>query len=265
MDNSPLSLTFLGMCANQTATNEATNLLLTSEDTRVVIDAGPGVVRQIYRSGIRCADIDAIIITHCHADHSGGFSYLTWSNFYDRLGGAKGADTLHIYAMPDVLAGLEANLRFAYNPAVFPFAIEWHPLSPSSISDFAIGPMDFRSVPVDHAVPNIGIRCDVNGRSVSYSSDTIYSRNFVELAESTDLMVHEGFTDSALSDLATRTKHATAAEAGRAAKTAGARRLELVHLFPPLLGKADLLTAEAAEEFDGQVNVPQELSRIDFD
>jgi ribonuclease BN (tRNA processing enzyme) len=77
-------------------------------------------------------------------------------------------------------------------------------------------------------------------------------------------MVHEAFVDSSLSELAARTKHSTAAEAGRAAKDAQVRRLELVHLFPPLLPKVDQVVAEAAAEFDGEVNVPEELSRIDL-
>jgi ribonuclease BN (tRNA processing enzyme) len=264
MTDSQLNVTFLGMCGNQTATHEATSLLFSADGTRVVVDAGPGIVRQVYRAGILCADVDAIIITHSHADHSGGFTYLTWSNFYDRLGGAEGPDTLHVYALPEVLAGLEANLRFAYNPATFQFGIEWYPLSASSVTSFSVGPLFFKSVPVEHSVPNVGIRCDYNGRSVSYSSDTTYAASFVDLAASSDVMVHEAFAGNSLSELAARTKHSTAAEAGRAAQAAGARRLELVHLFPPLLSKTQELSAEAAVEFDGEVNVPDELSRIEL-
>jgi ribonuclease Z len=258
-----LNLTYLGTCGNQTATREVTNLLIQGGDQLLVVDAGPSVARQIYRAGHKCSDVTGIVVTHCHGDHSGGFPYLLFSVFYDRLTGSPGAEQIHVYALPEVLAGLKAALEFAYRPENWPFSVVYHPLHEGNASGFELGPIKVDTVPVRHSVPNIGLRAEVGGGSLAYSSDTVYCDEFVELAKDVDLMIHEAFTsDSRDGAFAAKGKHATALEAGRAAKASHAKELAMVHLIPTMVGNEGELVDEAKQTFSDRAFVPNELDSV---
>ena len=47
-----------------------------SDGTRLLIDAGDGAAGRLVRASIDVAGIDAVIVTHTHADHAGGLFFL---------------------------------------------------------------------------------------------------------------------------------------------------------------------------------------------
>ena len=49
-----MKVTFLGHCANQTATNEAVAFIVDCGETSILIETGPGIVRQLLRAGRHC-------------------------------------------------------------------------------------------------------------------------------------------------------------------------------------------------------------------
>lgn len=71
-----MNLTILGNCATQTLEHETTSFLLDTGEKKILIDCGPSTVRQLQKAGVSPLDISAIIITHCHADHTAGYPYL---------------------------------------------------------------------------------------------------------------------------------------------------------------------------------------------
>jgi ribonuclease Z len=252
----------LGSCGNQTATREAVCFIVETTEQTVLVEAGPGVTRQVYRSGRNCSDISTVLVTHIHGDHSCGFPYVIWSNFYDRLEGAKGAEIINVAGLSSVTEGLDKMLRTCYDPDTFPFKIKYSNLSHSGRDVVQLGELKITSVPVIHTTPNIGLRFDYQGMSMCYSSDTLYCEEFVDLARGCDLMIHEAFVDGSKLELSKKTKHATAKEAGRAAREANVHRLALFHLFPPFIGREQILIDEAKREFDGDVFVPNEFDEI---
>ncbi|MEV6349785.1 MBL fold metallo-hydrolase [Actinoplanes sp. NPDC051851] len=256
-----MKLTYLGTCGNQTADREATGFVVQEGETVLLVDAGPGATRQVYRTELPCAAVENIVITHAHGDHASGLPYLLWSSFYDRLAGTTGPDTVKIYALEGILQGLQSTLRFYYDPARWPFTIDWLPVPIGQ--KFDIGSLRVTAVEVQHSVPNIGLRIENGETVVSYSSDTVHCPAFVELARGSDLMVHEGFCRTALADLAGRTGHSTAAEAGRAARESGAKRLHLVHQFPSEYPHLATLIREASAEYEGPVTVPVDLDVVE--
>jgi ribonuclease BN (tRNA processing enzyme) len=257
-----MKVQILGSCGNQTAQREAVSFIVQTSDRTILIETGPGVTRQVYRSGRKCSDIDSVLVTHLHADHSCGYPYVIWSSFYDRLGGASGKTTIDVAGLSSVTEGLDRILRICYDPDSFPFKIKYHGLSHSGRDVVQFGDLKITSVPVIHTTPNIGLRFDFEGKSVCYSSDTLYCEEFVDLAHDCDVMIHEAFVDSSKVELSRKTKHATASEAGKAARNANAKRLLLVHLFPPLIGNERLLIDEASKEFRGEIVVPNEFDEI---
>lgn len=58
-----------------------TSAMVECEDCRIVIDAGPDFRQQMLRTGVR--EIDAILLTHEHKDHTGGLDDVRAFNFVD--------------------------------------------------------------------------------------------------------------------------------------------------------------------------------------
>ena len=58
-----------------------TSAMVECDDIRIVIDAGPDFRQQMLRTGIR--QIDAILLTHQHKDHTGGLDDVRAFNFVD--------------------------------------------------------------------------------------------------------------------------------------------------------------------------------------
>src|SRR5882672_870146 len=113
-----LSLVFAGTAGSvPTARRGLPALLLRRGGDRVLFDCGEGTQRQLTRS-VGLADIDAVFITHFHADHWLGLPGMLKSfALRDR------ESPLTVYGPPgaqDILGRLE----FVYGGLPYPFAIE---------------------------------------------------------------------------------------------------------------------------------------------
>jgi ribonuclease BN (tRNA processing enzyme) len=77
MANNMASLTFLGTAPGYPAANKNhTCLLLETGTKKILIDAGEPSARTLIEIGADPADLDAIVITHGHSDHTGGLPMI---------------------------------------------------------------------------------------------------------------------------------------------------------------------------------------------
>ena len=253
----------LGICASQNAQYETTNFVIDSGDSKILLDAGPGVVRQLYRAGLSATDIDLVVITHSHGDHTLGFPYFVFSNSIEKLQGKIRSDSIPVIALPEVYKGIMGMYTFCYPPGKpRSFSIENWKASSEEMKTFEFKGIKIFTMPVTHAVPTIGVRFDIGQTKFAFSSDTIYDKRMVELAKGCQVLVHEAMMTEKMKSMAAKTKHAIAAEAGKVAKEAGVQTLVLCHLYSSFIENADLLIEEARKYFDGKIIVPTELEEI---
>jgi len=258
-------LIVLGNCSNQTSQYETTNFVIDTGESKILLDAGPGVIRQLYRVGLSATDIDLVVITHSHGDHTLGFPYFLFYNFIERIQGKKGPETIPVIALREVYKGIMDMFAFCYPPGKYPnFSIENWEASPTELSTFRFKDIKITTTPVTHAVPTIGIRLEFDPTKISFSADTVYDERLVALAKGSHELVHEAFGNSAVSEIAAQTKHATAESAGKAAQDSGVQKLILSHISPIFMDKTDLLIKEASRYFKGEILVPSELQVIEI-
>lgn len=209
-----LSLTVLG-CGGTYAGpgNACSSYLLRTADTTVLCDLGPGALANAQRH-VDLVDIDAIVLTHEHADH--------WTDL---------PVTRNVYRYvldrPDLpvfaTAGTQALAR--------PLCGRGEPFVWTRIQDgdrATIGDIAFRFSRTDHPVETLAVLAEADGVSVVYSADTGPGWSPRAFGVRPDLALLEATFDREH----TNPVHLTAAQAGERAAEVGARRLVLTHLLP---------------------------------
>lgn len=252
-------VTVLGSCANQTATRESQSILVEDRERNlnVLVDASPGIVAALGKSGRNAAEINDVILTHSHGDHILGFAYFVWQRHYERLG-SEAAGDLRVHGLENVIELASGMLFGCYGETKFPFDVSFHKISPNS--EFKIGESRIATCGTRHTTPSIGCTISAGDQKVAISSDTSKSDDFIVLAKQANLLLHEGMWTEAYREIADATLHSTANEAGLVARAAGVRQLALMHVYPQFLGRESELLREAAKVFDGPISVPHDGS-----
>ncbi len=203
------------------ARRTTTMLALESGGGVVLIDCGGDVIQRALASGIDPEAIEALVVTHEHPDHAGGFAL-----FMER-----------IWVMgrrrPIAVIGIEPALRQArrvleaFDTSGWDLpAIEWRTVEHAAGAEVLRDERwTITAAPGVHSVPTIGVRVETpEGGSLAYSCDTEPTPAIVELSRGVDLLVHEA--------TGAFPGHTGNEGAAAVAREAGARRLVLVHLPP---------------------------------
>lgn len=89
-----MKLTFIGVGSAFAHENYQSNMILEINGKRLLIDAGGTAHRALKALGLTHRDLDAVYISHLHADHCGSMEWLAFSTkfdsgFVDAKGGKK--------------------------------------------------------------------------------------------------------------------------------------------------------------------------------
>lgn len=83
-----MMIKFLGSGSAFTMNNFQSNMLISNIDKgdnvkRMLVDCGSDIRWSLERQSLTYKDIDAVYISHLHADHIGGLEYLGFCNYFD--------------------------------------------------------------------------------------------------------------------------------------------------------------------------------------
>jgi ribonuclease BN (tRNA processing enzyme) len=246
------TLTIIGCRAGAPAGGaSASGYLIESAERRLLVDCGPGVVLTLATQEPFPA-IDAVVISHRHADHCADLVALAYRRRFPQalpplpLFGPP--DLLPLLARLDELFGME-SLPALVRPLQDTFA--FHPVTPGAT--FEAAGFLVESCAAHHPVPTLSLRWPTLG--FVYTADTALHSDLISFATGADLLLAEAtYADEAGHDLQTH-GHMTAAHAGILAQQAGVKRLTLTHL-------ADLrireVTRQVAElHYDGPITIAE--------
>ena len=77
-----MKFTFVGVGAAFALDTFQSNMLVESRGRRLMIDCGGDARFALNRLGFRASDIDALYVSHLHADHIGGIEWLGFSRYF---------------------------------------------------------------------------------------------------------------------------------------------------------------------------------------
>lgn len=231
--------------------------LLVRGERPMLMDLGPGSLRQLARVGISHERIGRIFLTHFHPDHCADMVHLLFATRNPRV--MERRERLTITG-PTGLTQLLADLGRAFTPwlALPETLLEVEELDPGAAAHRDYGRFRLRFAPTGHTVNSLAYRItDQHGKSVVFSGDTGFSQEIVELAKGADLVVLE----SAFPSHEEVEGHLTPAQAGRMAALAGIERLVLTHFYPEVLSVD--IASQCREFYGGELILAQDLLRIE--
>ncbi len=222
--------------------------LVSDDDSHVWIDAGNGTFSRLLEV-ISLGELDALILTHVHADHIADVLPLMYA--LALTPGVRDAP-LPLYAPGPVDRGVALFLGGASRD-MFARVFDVRPIDgPIGVGNLRIEP--FRT---NHPVETYGMRVLRNGRRVVYTSDTAMYPELADECRDADLLICEAtYVDGIKAD---PDVHMWAREAGTVASLAAVKALVLTHIIPT----ADLTEAigEASKEYAGPIEAAVEGKR----
>ena len=219
---------------------------------RVVLDLGSGALGPL-QGWTDPRTIDAVALSHLHADHCLDLCGLYVSLRYDPAGPPPARLPVH------GPTGTAARLARAYDLEPDPGMSaeldvrEWTPGAPVHV-----GPLTITPHPVEHPVEAYALRVEGSAEGdpsrrvvLTYSGDTDACPGLQAAAEQADLLLAEAAFEEGRD--AARGIHLTGLRAGEAARDARAARLVLTHLPP--WNDPDLALADARRAYDGPLEL----------
>lgn len=229
----------------------ASGYLIRSNGKTVLLDCGPGIVLELTQRGL--ADpLDAVIITHAHADHCADLVALA----YHRLFPVARAP-LPLWSAPSVghmLKALDEVFGIPTLPALanpLSRAFDFRPITPGGT--FCAADLTVEAMATAHPTPTFAVRFPELG--LVYTADGALTDALIAFARSAKLLVAECTYLTADSYDLNGHGHMSAAQVGQLASRAGARRLLLTHFAT--CAEAQRSAQIVAEHFAGEVETAQ--------
>ena len=244
-----MKLTLLGTgCPSIDYKRCGSSNLISTRNTKILVDCGSGVTQRLHQSKNSSANIDALLLTHLHSDHVVDLYQLIISSWHSdrtsawKIYGPKGTkkfvDKLFL-AWRD-----ERDLRISYekrkshialNYKVYEFKKEGF----IKIKDIKIKYFEVDHKPVPHAY---GFSFYNTQKKLTISGDTRPCESLITNAQNADVLLHEVFIEyEMIKTSKLRTKktlhnvkeyHTASNLVGKIAKLSNCKKLVLTHFVP---------------------------------
>jgi ribonuclease BN (tRNA processing enzyme) len=241
---------------------------------RILIDSGGGSALQFGRSGARMEQLEAILFTHLHIDHTADFAALIKSSYFEErkeplavygpTGNASFPPTSEFVAalfdpkhgayryLADFLAGNDGGYKLIVHDVSLP--------AHAVRTIFRSNDITATATPVVHGgVPAVAWRVTLGGKNIAFSGDTNGDNgNLQQLAREADIFVaHNAIPEGETG--AARQLHMPPSVIGRIASAARVKAVVLSHRMLRTLGHESETRAAIAQRYSGPVTFADDL------
>jgi len=252
-------------------------IVLVDGTPRILRDAGPGAFVRIGELHIDLQQVDIVLLTHLHIDHSGDLAAF----FNARALTSDGPIKYRVFG-PDAAGSFPKTSRFVDllvgDNGMFAYQKTFGAQETFSVRDLAIdlntgvtkivdeNGLMIEEIATHHGdCPSVAYRITYRGKSVVFSGDMDASAvsKLVRLAKSADLLVFNcAVLDPPASPSQLYELHTPPKKIGEAARESGIGRLLLSHIAPDVEeGKSDVLKSIHAS-FTGPVEFAADRMRV---
>ena len=280
-----IKLTFLGTGAPRPSpTRYGPSILLEAGDTKLLVDAGPGMRQRIFQAGgfELLTDIDTVLITHLHFDHTielpnlwlTGWLFGRKKNM--KVYGPEGTEEF----MNHFEQAFDWDLRYRYLTNVH---VEGSDLITTDIepgvfynqNGIKITAFDVAHLPLDPETEELlglegatfGYRVDYKGRSVVFSGDTrsLPGSKIIEISKGVDVLIHEtqipypGVSKEAKLANVSMIVHSSPEQVAYVFNETRPRLGIYHHIIPPETTRDELL---GMTDYDGRMEVAEDLMTL---
>jgi ribonuclease BN (tRNA processing enzyme) len=242
-------------------------------EARVLVDAGGGSALRFGESGAKMSQLDVILFTHFHVDHSAEFPALIFSSWFEErdrplpIYGPAGDSEFP--STVDFVRSFFNNQNGTYRYLSFllpPQKEGGYELRPHNVGGdpssavFRGEHLSAYAARVTHgSVPALAWRVEIGGKSIVFSGDTNgEGTDLVRLARDADLFIaHNAVPEGATS--IERQLHMPPSVIGQIAQEARVKRLVLSHRMLRTLGHEAQSLSEIRKNFSGPVDFANDL------
>ncbi|MBD5656038.1 MAG: MBL fold metallo-hydrolase, partial [Candidatus Eremiobacteraeota bacterium] len=236
-------------CSIPRPARACSSYLFEAGEHAIVADLGSGAFGKLLQ--FRSAEsIDAIVISHMHADHFLDVIPMRYALKYGRRTNDRRV-VLYLPPEGDTMLKRLAGAFVPESPHDFigeVFDVRTY----DADSILRVGDATLRFAPTSHYIATFALRCEYGASSVTYSADTSPDERVTALAREANALLCEA-TLATEEEVDRPRGHVSAREAGLMASQAAVGRLVLTHY--PHSADVVQLEASARAEYDGPVTV----------
>lgn len=281
-DSTRVKLQMLGTGGPELVGDRASSgyLIWLDGKARVIVDAGAGTVQRFRQSGAKFTDVELMLFTHFHVDHSSDFpAYIKGSYFTDRTQDLMVIGPSGNTLLPSATQFVARTL--GESVGVYPYLSDF--VTPDDKSAYKIVsrtvPWSYenlairtvyqtddllvKSVPVHHGpLPALGYRLELAGCVLSFTGDMNGRLGQMPvLAQDSDILVaHNAIPEEASG--AAANLHMKPSYIGTMAAAAGVKQLVLSHLMQRTIDRKVDTIRFIREDYKGRVRFPDDLDVI---
>jgi ribonuclease BN (tRNA processing enzyme) len=243
-------------------------IVLLDGTPRILVDAGPGAFVRIGELQLDLSQVDTVLLTHLHIDHSSDLPAffnargLTSDSaiIYKIFGPAAGGQFSKTSEFVNLLIGEHG--AFAYQKSfgaaetfdVHDLAIQLDSAQTRIVDDRGL---TIEEIATHHDdCPSVAYRITYKNKAVVFSGDMDASAvpNLAKLARNADLLIfHCAVLDPPASPSQLYALHIPPNKIGQAARDSGAKSLVLSHLAPDVLSQKTAVRASIRRSYPGPI------------
>ena len=166
-----------------------------------LIDAGPGVMRQLRAAGLPINGVTALFVTHLHTDHTLGYPDLIFTTWVMgrkstmRAYGPTGLQRMTDHLVEAYREDIDVRTEGLEHETPGGYRVHVHEIDTGTVYDSAGVRVTAIAVPHGAWGTSFAYRFDTPDRSVVVSGDTRYSERLLEASRNVDVLVHEVYPE----------------------------------------------------------------------
>ena len=273
---STVSLQVLGSGGPESGDKRASSAYVIWIDgkSKILVDFGGGASLRFEEVDARIQDLDVILLTHLHVDHTADLPALVKSSFFTHASG-----DLHIYGPDDnhFMPSTKEFIKrlFKDDDGAWQYLgdhldgsarlqLKTHTIDDTRKEKiiYSKGNIQISTISVYHGpIPALAYRVNVGAKSITFSGDMNGDYNTLEkLAKNTDILVAHNAVPKGTTGVAAKL-HMTPLNIGKIAKKANIKSLVLSHRMLRTLGKEKETKIEIRKNYKGSVKFANDKNK----